>query len=165
MRNKDVKDPAFWSKKSYVEVCLGLSDKQRNDWSRRPPVALARRGNVEMSHNMGQNQPGLCLYLVGKQMGDIFDRGDDDLPIQEWVYELAQEAGRAKGALYSVMGNHEVRARDEVRAREGGWSVRRTCGISSKEMLYLLFFSVLQIDLAIKVSKQAMRSRKPERAL
>lgn len=41
-------------------------------------------------------------------MGDIFDRGDDDLPIQEWVYKLAQEAGRANGALYSVMGNHEV---------------------------------------------------------
>eukprot|EP00752_Nemacystus_decipiens_P001826 g1763.t1 len=42
------------------------------------------------------------------QMGDIFDRGDDDLPIQEWVYELAHEAGRANGALYSVMGNHEM---------------------------------------------------------
>ncbi|CBJ28039.1 calcineurin-like phosphoesterase family protein [Ectocarpus siliculosus] len=42
------------------------------------------------------------------QMGDIFDRGDDDLPIQEWVYKLAQEAGRANGALYSVMGNHEM---------------------------------------------------------
>lgn len=47
-------------------------------------------------------------------MGDIFDRGDDDLPIQEWVYELAQEAGRANGALYSVMGNHEVRSRGGV---------------------------------------------------
>lgn len=43
-----------------------------------------------------------------QQMGDIFDRGDDDLPIQEWVYRLAQEAGGANGALYSVMGNHEV---------------------------------------------------------
>ncbi|CAM9164780.1 unnamed protein product [Scytosiphon promiscuus] len=42
------------------------------------------------------------------QVGDIFDRGDDDLPIQEWVYKLAKQAGRANGALYSVMGNHEM---------------------------------------------------------
>lgn len=47
-------------------------------------------------------------FACSRQMGDIFDRGDDDLPIQEWVYKLAQEAGRANGALYSVMGNHEV---------------------------------------------------------
>lgn len=58
-------------------------------------------------------------------MGDIFDRGDDDLPIQEWVYELAQEAGRANGALYSVMGNHEVSA---------GWGVGRDRGVWPKDM-------------------------------
>lgn len=43
------------------------------------------------------------------QVGDIFDRGDNDLPIQEWVYRLARDAGRANGAVYSIMGNHEVR--------------------------------------------------------
>eukprot|EP00904_Undaria_pinnatifida_P009576 jgi/Undpi1/5749/HiC_scaffold_2.g01023.m1 len=41
-------------------------------------------------------------------VGDIFDRGDNDLPIQEWVYRLARDAGRANGAVYSIMGNHEV---------------------------------------------------------
>lgn len=50
----------------------------------------------------------LRLSSVQRQMGDIFDRGDDDLPIEEWVYKLAQQADRANGALYSVMGNHEV---------------------------------------------------------
>lgn len=42
------------------------------------------------------------------QLGDIFDRGDDDLLIQEWVYRLARDAGRSNGAVYSIMGNHEV---------------------------------------------------------
>lgn len=44
-----------------------------------------------------------------RQMGDVFDRGDDDLRIEEWIYSLARDAERAKGGLYSVMGNHEVR--------------------------------------------------------
>lgn len=56
----------------------------------------------------------LSFSRVPRQMGDIFDRGDDDLPIQEWVYTLAQQAGRANGALYSVMGNHEVGKRRSV---------------------------------------------------
>lgn len=41
-------------------------------------------------------------------MGDIFDRGDDDLRIEEWVHLLAQDAENANGAIYSILGNHEV---------------------------------------------------------
>ncbi|CAM9503449.1 unnamed protein product [Discosporangium mesarthrocarpum] len=43
------------------------------------------------------------------QLGDIFDRGDDDLVIEEWVHLLAGEAERAGGGLYSILGNHEAR--------------------------------------------------------
>ncbi|CAN0268335.1 unnamed protein product [Ascophyllum nodosum] len=42
------------------------------------------------------------------QLGDIFDRGDDDLPIEEWLYRLAMQARRTNGAVYSILGNHEM---------------------------------------------------------
>lgn len=42
------------------------------------------------------------------QLGDIFDRGDGDLPAEEWVYRLAMEARQVNGAVYSILGNHEV---------------------------------------------------------
>lgn len=91
-------------------------------------------------------------------MGDIFDRGDDDLPIQEWVYELAQEAGRANGALYSVMGNHEVRAR-------GGDGLTQqycsgTCGISPKGDYCCCSLFVLQVlHTAVHLAHPGLETR------
>lgn len=74
----------------------------------------SRPGPLLSSHLVTVCLPYLMsVCLLSSQMGDIFDRGDHDLPIQEWVYRLALEAGRANGALYSVMGNHEVRRESE----------------------------------------------------
>lgn len=42
------------------------------------------------------------------QVGDIFDRGNDDLRIEEWIHRLALQARSVDGAIYSIMGNHEV---------------------------------------------------------
>ncbi|CAN0330070.1 unnamed protein product, partial [Laminaria digitata] len=61
-----------------------------------------------MANLVDENDKWAGGETVVVQMGDIFDRGDDDLPIQEWVYRLARDAGRSNGALYSIMGNHEV---------------------------------------------------------
>lgn len=41
-------------------------------------------------------------------VGDIFDRGDDDLLIEELLYILKGEARLAGGDVYRVLGNHEV---------------------------------------------------------
>ncbi|CAM9727747.1 unnamed protein product, partial [Choristocarpus tenellus] len=43
------------------------------------------------------------------QLGDIFDRGDDDLAIEEWIHTLSHEARSAGGGLHSILGNHEAR--------------------------------------------------------
>lgn len=48
-----------------------------------------------------------CVDCESK-LGDIFDRGDDDLRIEEWIHRLSQEAEGTNGAIYSIMGNHEV---------------------------------------------------------
>lgn len=48
------------------------------------------------------------FIFFGCKVGDIFDRGDDDLRIEEWIHRLALEAKSADGAIYSIMGNHEV---------------------------------------------------------
>ncbi|KAG5187709.1 calcineurin-like phosphoesterase family protein [Tribonema minus] len=42
------------------------------------------------------------------QLGDIFDRGDDDLAIEEWLFLLAEQAAEAGGAVYHLLGNHEL---------------------------------------------------------
>ena len=40
-------------------------------------------------------------------IGDVFDRGDDVLPIFWLMYKLQQEASEAGGAVHFLLGNHE----------------------------------------------------------
>ncbi|CAM9268292.1 unnamed protein product [Chrysoparadoxa australica] len=42
------------------------------------------------------------------QNGDVFDRGDTDLAVEEWLYCLVEEAEKANGAVHMMLGNHEV---------------------------------------------------------
>jgi len=42
------------------------------------------------------------------QVGDIFDRGDDDYYILQKIHQLNEEAQEQGGALISILGNHEV---------------------------------------------------------
>ncbi|CAM9122872.1 unnamed protein product [Phaeothamnion confervicola] len=42
------------------------------------------------------------------QMGDIFDRGVNDLEIEILIAKFRDEAEAAGGAVYTIMGNHEV---------------------------------------------------------
>jgi hypothetical protein len=35
--------------------------------------------------------PRARAAAVGAQVGDIFDRGDDDLAIEEWLYVLSEQ--------------------------------------------------------------------------
>lgn len=42
------------------------------------------------------------------QAGDIFDRGDEDLAVEEWLWVLQQQAAASGGAVYHLLGNHEV---------------------------------------------------------
>lgn len=40
-------------------------------------------------------------------IGDVFDRGDDVLPIFWLIYKLEEEASKAGGAVHFLLGNHE----------------------------------------------------------
>eukprot|EP00953_Heterococcus_sp_UTEX-ZZ885_P028827 15366-Heterococcus_DN1.PRE.1 len=40
--------------------------------------------------------------------GDVFDRGHNDLEIEEWLYRWQEEAQAAGGAVHCLLGNHEV---------------------------------------------------------
>ncbi|CAM9674337.1 unnamed protein product [Ascophyllum nodosum] len=42
------------------------------------------------------------------QAGDIFDRGDADLEVEEWLWTLREQAEASGGAVYHLLGNHEV---------------------------------------------------------
>ncbi|CAM9621821.1 unnamed protein product, partial [Choristocarpus tenellus] len=42
------------------------------------------------------------------QAGDIFDRGDSDLEIEEWLWVLKEQARESGGAVLHLLGNHEV---------------------------------------------------------
>lgn len=42
------------------------------------------------------------------QNGDVFDRGDEDLAIEEYLYELRNQAIEAGGNVYRIWGNHEM---------------------------------------------------------
>ncbi|CAM9399023.1 unnamed protein product, partial [Hapterophycus canaliculatus] len=42
------------------------------------------------------------------QGGDIFDRGDADLEVEEWLWTLEEQARESGGAVYHLLGNHEV---------------------------------------------------------
>lgn len=51
---------------------------------------------------------GLKVCWILCQVGDILDRGDDEVAINYWLERLEREAMRAGGALYILNGNHEV---------------------------------------------------------
>ncbi len=38
----------------------------------------------------------------------MFDRGDNDLHVEEELYELGEQARRVGGRVVSILGNHEV---------------------------------------------------------
>ncbi|KAG5186516.1 Metallo-dependent phosphatase-like protein [Tribonema minus] len=42
------------------------------------------------------------------QSGDVFDRGEHDLVVEELLYCLAEEAAAAGGAVHTILGNHEA---------------------------------------------------------
>eukprot|EP00903_Cladosiphon_okamuranus_P006063 g5978.t1 len=42
------------------------------------------------------------------QAGDIFDRGDADLEVEEWLWTLEEQAKESGGAVYHLLGNHEI---------------------------------------------------------
>lgn len=42
------------------------------------------------------------------QVGDVLDRGDQELQLLYWLERLAVQAGRAGGALHVLTGNHET---------------------------------------------------------
>lgn len=42
------------------------------------------------------------------QMGDILDRGDDEIGILRLLWQLAEGAEEAGGAVYILNGNHET---------------------------------------------------------
>lgn len=46
--------------------------------------------------------------LVVVQTGDLLDRGDDEQAILDWLERLEGEARAAGGALYWLLGNHEL---------------------------------------------------------
>lgn len=42
------------------------------------------------------------------QVGDLLDRGDEELKILYWLERLQEEAAAAGGALHVLNGNHET---------------------------------------------------------
>jgi Calcineurin-like phosphoesterase len=42
------------------------------------------------------------------QSGDIFDRGEHDLAVEELLYSLTDGARAAGGAVHCILGNHEA---------------------------------------------------------
>ncbi|CAB1113116.1 unnamed protein product [Ectocarpus sp. CCAP 1310/34] len=42
------------------------------------------------------------------QAGDVFDRGDSDLEVEEWLWTLQEQATESGGAVYHLLGNHEI---------------------------------------------------------
>ena len=51
-----------------------------------------------------RDPPGPCLSL---QVGDLLDRGDNEVAILYWLERLQQEAADAGGELHILNGNHE----------------------------------------------------------
>lgn len=85
----------------------------------------------------------------GSQVGDILDRGPEELKLLYWLERLQQEAQRAGGRLYVLNGNHETMnihgnyrwvgllpAADELYCRGSSWCCRmHVCDASLRDEL------------------------------
>lgn len=93
---------------------------EKNDWRHNMPHKLlvisdphgdldsflsVLRGNGVINDNYEWTYGTNGLMIVG----DIFDRGQDVLPVLWLIYKLKQEAHEAGGKLHFVLGNHESR--------------------------------------------------------
>lgn len=47
--------------------------------------------------------------MVLQKHGLILIRGDADLEVEEWLWTLRDQAEASGGAVYHLLGNHEVR--------------------------------------------------------
>lgn len=70
--------------------------------------------------------------LVVVQLGDQLDRGDQEQAILDLIDRLEDEAAAAGGALYALLGNHELMnvAWDFRYVTDGGWADFRDAGIA-----------------------------------
>ncbi len=48
------------------------------------------------------------VLLLAAQVGDVLDRGDQELRILYFLERLAREAAAAGGAVHALLGNHET---------------------------------------------------------
>jgi hypothetical protein len=69
--------------------------------------------------------------LVVVQTGDLLDRGDQEQDILDWVERLSEEAAATGGAVYILLGNHELMnvAGDFRYVTDGGWEDFADAGI------------------------------------
>ncbi len=84
----------------------------------------ALRGALQLANLIDEEDAWVGGQSVLVQVGDQLDRGDDERAILHLLEDLADQAWEAGGAIYTLLGNHEVMnvELDLRYVTEGGWA-------------------------------------------